>query len=137
MFDSRQYEYSDLSVLIGGRDVTALRGIKYTEKIEREAAYGKGKHAHSIQSGNVAVEGEITVLQSELETLIKAGKGSILNLNLTAIVAYGNPENGDALTTDRIEGIHFTESAKEFKQGDKMMEVTLPFVALRVKYQVA
>jgi hypothetical protein len=29
----------------------------------------------------------------------------------------------------------FTEDAKEMKQGDKFMEVTLPFIALRVQNQ--
>lgn len=136
MFDSREYEWADMSLLLGGRDVTGVRGIKYSEKIEREAVYAKGRYPHCIQSGNVACEGEITLLQSELEALILAGKGSIFNLTLNAVVAYGNPALGDVMTTDMIEHIRFTESAKELKQGDKNMEVSLPFIALRVKNQV-
>lgn len=100
-FDSREYEWSDITLILGKRDVTGIRGVKYTEKIEREALFAKGRHAHSIQSGNVSVEGEITVLQSELEALTKAGKGSILNLKgLTGIVSYGDIENGDAVITE-------------------------------------
>jgi hypothetical protein len=132
-FDSREYEWADLTLILGGRDVTGFRGIKYSEKIEREALHAKGRYPHSIQSGNVTVEGEITVLQSELEALIKAGKGSLLRLkNLIAIVNYGNPQEGDALVTNTIGGIYFTESPKELKQGDKFMEVTLPFMAVRL-----
>lgn len=136
MFDSREYEWADVSLLLGGRDVTGIRGIKYSEKIEREAIYAKGRYPHAIQSGNVAYEGEITLLQSEYEALVKAGKGSVLNLTLSAVIAYGNPLNGDAMTIDLVEHIRFTEGAKEFKQGDKNMEVTLPFISLRVKNQV-
>lgn len=136
MFDSREYEWADVALLLGGRDVTGIRGIKYSEKIEREAVYAKGRYAHAVQSGNVSYEGEVTLLQSEYEALTKAGKGSVLNLTLNAIVAYGNPLNGDVLTTDMIEHIRFTEASKAIKQGDKSMEITLPFIALRVINQV-
>lgn len=135
-FNSRQYEWADLTLILGGRDVTGFRGIKYTEKIEREAIFAKGRDAHSIQSGNSTVEGEITMLQSEYEALVKSGKGSVLSLSLDALVAYGNPANADAIITDRLLGLRFTESSKELKQGDKMMEISLPFIALRVQNQV-
>lgn len=136
MFNSRQYEWADLTLILGGRDVTGFRGIKYSEKIEREAIFAKGRDAHSIQSGNSTVEGEITLLQSEYEALVKSGKGSVLSLSLDALAAFGNPLNGDSIITDRIIGLRFTEAAKELKQGDKMMEITLPFIALRVQNQV-
>lgn len=135
MFNSREYEWADLTLILGGRDVTGFRGIKYTEKIEREPLHAKGRNPHSIQSGNITIEGEITILQSEYEALVLSGKGSVLGLSLDAIVAYGNPVNGDALITDRVVGIRFTEASKAIKQGDKFMEITLPFVALGVKNQ--
>jgi hypothetical protein len=133
-FNSRQYEWSDITLVLGGRDLTGIRHVKYSEKIEREAIYAKGRNPHSIQSGNIAYEGEITLLQSEYEALVKAGRGSILGLSLDAIVNYGSPENG-AMLQDSILGIRFTEAAKEFKQGDKFMEMKLPFVCLQVRNQ--
>ena len=131
-FNSRQYEWGDVTVVLGGRDITGIRGIKYTEKGEKEASFAKGRHAHSIQNGNITVEGEITVLQSELIALERAGNGSILGLNVDAVVSFGNPSLGDAMTTDRIVGISFTEAPKEMKQGDKNMEISIPFIALAV-----
>lgn len=131
-FNSRQYEWGDVTVVLGGRDITGIRGIKYTEKGEKEALFAKGRHAHSIQTGNITVEGEITVLQSELIALERAGNGSILGLNVDAVVSFGNPSLGDAMTTDRIAGISFTEAPKEMKQGDKNMEISIPFIALAV-----
>lgn len=138
MFDSRQYEWADITLILGGRDITGIRSIKYTEKIEREPLHAKGRYPHSIQSGNVTIEGEIGCLQSELEALILAGNGSILKLKgLQATTSYGNPSNGDPMITDNIIGLYFTESTKEMKQGDKHMEVKLPFVAVMVQNQVA
>lgn len=135
MFDTRQYEYSDITLSLGGRVITGLRGVKYSSKQEKEAVYGKGNEPLHIQKGNISHEGEITLLQSELETLRMAGKGSVLGLRLDAVMAYGNPSKGDVLIVDKIRGIEFTEDGKEMKQGDKFMEVTLPFICLRIENQ--
>lgn len=133
MFNSREYEWADVTLMLGGKDITGVRGIKYSTKQEKETVYGKGNEPIAIQKGNKSYEGEIVVLQSELETLRLQDKdNSILNLQLDAVVCYGNPLNGDVLVTDVIQGIQFTEEPKELKQGDKFMEITLPFIALRV-----
>ena len=137
MFDSRQYEWNDLTLVLGGRDLTCFRGVKYSEKQEKEAVYGKGNLPLSIQKGNKSYEGEITMLQSELETLqVVSTTKSILDLQLDAVVCYGNPANGDVMITDVLQSIQFTESPKEMKQGDKNMEITLPFICLRIKKAV-
>lgn len=137
MFDSRQYEYADITLALGGRVITGLRGIKYASKMEKELVYGKGNEPLHIQRGNKSYEGEVTLLQSELETLRAAGGGSVLGLRLDAVVAYGNPSHGDVLIVDKIRGLEFTEDGKEMKQGDKFMEVTLPFICLRIENQKA
>jgi len=134
-FNSRQYEYNDLTLELNGRVITGFRGIKYTTKQEKEPLFGKGNQALSIQKGNISHEGEITILQSELETLRLLGGGSVLGLSLDASVCYGNPANGDVLIIDKIRGLQFTEDGKEMKQGDKQMEITLPWIALRIENQ--
>lgn len=137
-FDSREYEYADITVVMGGKDITGLRGVKYSTKQEKEAVYGKGNQPLKIQKGNISHEGEITVLQSELETLIaNSTDGSILSLQLDIVVGYGNPSNGDVMLVDVLQGCQFTEESKEMKQGDKFAEITLPFIFLRKKAQVA
>lgn len=140
MINGRQYEFADISLVLGGRDVCGLRGIKYSEKQEKEVLYGKGNKPLSVQKGNLSYEGEISLTQSELETLKtlarkQTGRSSIMSLNLNAVVCYGNPLKGDIMITDRIYGIQFTEDAKELKQGDKYMEVTLPFICTDIEYQ--
>lgn len=135
MFNSRQYSYADITLELGGRIVTGARGVKYDSKMEKELVYAKGNEPQHIQRGNISYEGEITVLQSELETLRQLGGGSVLSLRLDATVVYGDPAKGDVIVTDKIRGLEFTEDAKELKQGDKFMEVTLPFIALRIQNQ--
>lgn len=131
MFNSRQYEWSDITVFAGNRDVTGIRSIKYVVKQEKELLHAKGNNPMSIQKGNITNEGELGLLQSELEALSVAGGGSILNLELLVVVSYGNPSKGDMVKTDNLVGVQFTEEPRDLKQGDKFMEVTLPFIFLK------
>ena len=133
MFNSRQYEWADITVFAGGRDITGIRSIKYSTKQEKELLHGKGNNPLSIQKGNKTNEGEIGLLQSELEALEVAAGGSILDLELNVVVTYGNPSKGDAVKTDRLIGVQFTEDPRELKQGDKFKEITVPFLFLEKK----
>jgi hypothetical protein len=135
--NGRQYEFADLTLILGGRDVVGFRGIRYGEKQEKEVLFGKGNKGRSIQKGNISYEGEISVTQDEYETLVALGNGRITSLHLNAVCAYGNPSSGDALITDVISDLEFTEGTKELKQGDKFMEIKLPFIALDIKQQTA
>ena len=134
MFNSREYEWNDITVIVGGRDFTGIRGIKYSAKQEKEHLHGKGNEPLSIQKGNKTYDGEITLLQGELETMRTVSKKrTILDLQMDGVVCYGNPSEGDTMTTDFLKGMQFTEEPKEMKQGDKNMEITLPFIFLRLK----
>src|SRR5690625_7500555 len=136
MINGREYEWADLTLILGGRDITGIRGITYTKEMEREALHAKGRKTHSIQSGNETVTGEIRLLQSEYEALVRAGNGSILGLSRDALVSYGNPADGEAMTTDRMKGIRFSSKPKEIDQNDKFMEISLPFLAIDIKNQI-
>ena len=132
MFNSREYEFADVTVIVGGKDITGLRGVKYSVKQEKEAIYGKGNLPHSIQRGNKSYEGEISLLQSELETLIaNSPKRDLMELQFDTVVSYGNPANGDVMVTDKLLGCQFTEEENSMSQGDRSEEVTLPFIFLR------
>lgn len=134
MIDTREYEFADITLNLGGKDVVGFTGIRYTGKQEKEPLYGKGNKPYKIQKGNVSYDGELTLWQSTYETLrLMAADKSVLSLQMNAVVIYGNPSAGDVITTDVLQGIQFTEEAKEAKQGDKKLEIKLPFIFLRLK----
>lgn len=133
MFNSREYEWSDVNVVTAGRPVTGIRGVKYSSKQEKEVLHAKGNKPHSIQRGNKTYDGELTVTQSEYEALRAAGGGDILDISIDIVVAYGNPSKGDVITTDLLMGVEFTEDNTEWKQGDKFQEKSLPFIFLDKK----
>lgn len=133
MFNSREYEWADISLIVAGRPVTGIRAVKYTKSQEKEALYAKGNLPHSIQHGNKSYAGSISLLQSELEALELSAGGDALDASFDIMVAYGNPLKGDVIQTDLIKGAELTEIPKGMSQGDKFAEIELPFIALDIK----
>lgn len=133
MFDSREYEWADINVVMAGRNVTGFRAVSYTSKQEKEALYAKGNKPHGIQRGNKSYEGSISLVQSEYEALKQAAGGDILDASIDLVVSYGNPTKGDTIVTDLLQGVEFTDDKTEWKQGDKFQEKELPFIFLDKK----
>ena len=132
MFDTREYEWADVTVVMAGRDVTGIRGVSYTASQEKEALYAKGNKPHGIQRGNKSYEGSIRILQSELDALSAAASGDVLDVSFNILVSYGNPSKGDVIKTDLLSGVEITSVPKGLNQNDKFMEIELPLVMLDV-----
>lgn len=133
MVNTREYEWSDVTVVMVGRNVTGLRGVKYSFKQEKELIYAKGNKPHAIQRGNKDFSGEITLLQSEYEALKTSAGGDVLNIAFDVVVCVGTPSKGDVITTEILVNCEITEDNTEWKQGDKFQEKTLPFIFLDKK----
>ena len=133
MFDTREYEWADVTLVIAGRDATGIRGISYTSSQEKEALYAKGNKPHGIQRGNKSYEGALRLLQSEYDALNAAAGGDVLDVSFDVIVSYGNPSKGDVIQTDLLAGVEITSKPKSINQNDKFMEIELPIVMLDVK----
>ena len=134
IFDSEQFGWPDLSVQIGGRVVAGLRGIRYAEKQEMEYIYGAGNKPLAIAEGNITYEGEVKLLQSELEQLIKLAPGGRLQRLTSQITITYNKDQ--VLVTDILTGVRFNEVDKSFDQNGKQMEISLPFMCLDLKLNV-
>lgn len=133
-FSSRQYEWADITVVIGGKPIVGITAVSYKASQTKTAIYGKGNQPIAIQKGNIAYDGSITLLQSELETLCAAGgSNGVLGLEVDIIVSYGNPKNGDLIRTDVLKGVQFTEEPRGMNQGDPNMTSDLPIVFLRLQ----
>jgi hypothetical protein len=137
-FNSKNYEFADVSVRLLGRTVEGFRGVKYTIKTDQDALYGRGNKPLSIQAGNKSYEGELTVTQSELtgmEAAIKAISPTkdLTDVSFDIVVQYND---GTLLVTDVIKSARISEYEKGFAQGDKEMEVALKFMALNIQTNV-
>jgi len=138
LINGREYEWADISLVVGGLPIAGFRAASYKREREKEAMFAKGRKAHSIQSGNEAVTGSLTFTQSQLEALELAAGGNILDAKMDIVVSYGAELNAAsianaAISTDIIIGCEFTEYEKGMAQNDKFMEIVMPFLALDIK----
>ncbi len=133
-----EYAWSDVSVTILGKELQGITGIEYTSSQEKEVVYGRGNQPRGIQKGNKKHEGILSVLQSELESLLlTVGSGkNLTDLPAFDIIVKYQPEGLVPVIIDRIQFAEFTENKKMLKQNDKFMAVDLPFVALDILYAV-
>ena len=130
----QEYAWEDFKVFMGGKFVTGLRGCKYKTGQDKEPIYAAGNTPVAMGRGNKKNEVSITVLQSELEAIIQSGGGDITDIAPFDIVASHIAKRGLPIVTDVIKDFEFTEFEKNWKQGDKFMEVELPGVCMEIKY---
>ena len=131
-FNSKEYAWSNVEIAMHGRILTRVRGVKYTAKKDKEAVHGRGEDPFAIQSGNKTYEGELMLLQSELEAIQRQldPNDDITDMDGFNITVAYRPKNGGAVVTHILKAAEFTEDVREIKQGDKFQELTLPILFL-------
>ncbi len=138
IINGEEYAWADITVFMHGRPIIGIQGISYKTEQEKELIYGAGNEPLGIGRGNKKYEGEISLLQSEYEALIRAvGKDSDLTdfRGFDITVSYA-PTIGGKRVTDQIKYAEFKETEKSWSQGDKHTVIKLPYLALRILYNI-
>jgi hypothetical protein len=135
-FDSTEYTFAEMTVKVGGIEVTKIQKVAYKVQQKKDVIYGKGVNPVAVQRGQKTYDGSIDMLQSEFESLVSmAPNHDILDLHFDIIISYGNPSRGDVLITDVLQGCEFTEAAHSIGGDETYMKVSLPFVFLHLVSQ--
>jgi hypothetical protein len=138
-FDTREFEFSDTKVQLLGRELTGLRGLKYKKSQEKEPVHGSGNEPKAIQRGKKSYDGTLSVLKSDFDALnaaaVAAGYEDIVDVpgHLIDITCVYQKDGSSALSTDKIINVEFTEWEDGMENADKFKEVSLPFLALKVR----
>lgn len=139
MFNSEEYAWKDMNVVVAGRAVTGITGLSYTTERVAEYNYGAGDNPHSVQKGNKSYPGEITLNQSEIESLIRSvreqGAEDPTDISFDIIANYAKGV-ADSQVTDALRGCHITSLPKGWNQGETKMNVTLPLMILKIEYDI-
>lgn len=134
-FDNKEVTWANMKVVMLGKELTGIRGIKYKAIQEKEHLHGAGDEPIGIQRGKRTYEGEIKLLKFEYDILAdavkKAGGRDILDLTADIIVTYVR-DNESTPRTDIIRGFQFKDFEKGWEQGAKFMEITLPIVFMKL-----
>ncbi len=138
MMNSEEYGWNESNVVMLGRPVIGLLGIKYKETQEKTNIYGKGKKPRRRGRGRVSFEGELKVLGSELWALLQSnGRNKSLNsIRPFDIVHAFAPEEGGIVSTNILKFVEFTEVELEINEGDTNKEFTLPLIIGDIEWNV-
>ena len=129
-----QYAWSDVRVLVGGQLLTAIQSISYKYTQEKEYVFGGGDSPLAIQRGNKTYEGSVKLLQSELDKLVAKAPSRDLMAYRNLTITIGYEDEAGHFTSDTLVGVEFKEVDKVMEQNKKFMEVELPIMFLRIKY---
>lgn len=135
MFNSEEFEWSDVTILVAGIVLMNATSVKYTWKRDKSFRYGKGEEPRSIQKGNKSYEGELVVSQQDYKKLGNA-LGDLSKAKFGIVVSYGDPSKLIPRTTDALDGCEITEAGKEIKSGDGSMNISLPIMFLRLREDI-
>jgi len=137
-FNSEEYGFVDLQVVMLGRPVIGLRGITYKVSQEKTNVYGAGSKPVARGRGPRTYEGEVRVLMSELRSMLQSlgnGKDVTTIKPFDVVVAYA-PSVADVISTDRLVYCEFTECEIDVNQGDTEIEVALPIIMGDIEFNI-
>jgi hypothetical protein len=139
LFNSREFEFADVTVSIMGKELTGLRGLEYDYEQDKEFLYAASNKPKSIQPGQIKTTGTLTVLKSDFDDMNTAARAAGYKnivkvpgkfINITCVYQM---EDGDLLRTDTLLNVEFTKWADGGKSGDKFKDIELPFLYLDIK----
>ena len=137
--DSREFQYSHVTVNASGIDVVTVQHVMYKGELEMEYVYGKGNRPRAIQDGNFNYEGSLGLLQSDLGKLelLRADRELQLLRGTNIVVVYktDNQILGEQvkLRTDILQGVRYGAIEQRFNQNDKNMVIEIPLKFLNIK----
>lgn len=138
MFTTDEYAWADIKVVMLGRPVIGIRGVRYKVSRTKTNIYALGSKPVARTRGNKEFEGELVLLQSELEAIQKGlPKGQdITDIRPFDIVVSYAPNEGGQIVTDMMKAVEFLEVEKGMNQNDPNMELTLPVIIGDIQYNV-
>jgi hypothetical protein len=129
-----EFEWADVHVTIEGEDIEGLLGAEYSGKQDKELSYGRGNEPRSIQKGNKSYEGKLKLTQSSAKKMLElTGKKNMMEIGYTDINVSYVREEGGMMEKDVLKNAQFTEHPKGINQGDKKMEIEIPFIFLKLE----
>lgn len=134
--NKKEVEWADLSLAISGATVSKARGLTVALELDLEELFAAGNKAFSLQAGNQTASGSLKLLKGAVDDLwtasVAAGAPNPLFVEFD-ITATFKKYGTRGTWTCTILGARISKVEYSMMQGDKFMEIELPFKALDVK----
>lgn len=138
-FNSEEYGFVDLQVVMLGRPVIGLLGLRFKASQEKTNIHGAGSKPVARGRGPVTYEGSVKVLLSELLAMLQSqgnpAKGP-LGIKPFDLIASFAPSDVDAISTFRLVYVEFTECEVDVNQGDNSVEIELPIIIGDIEWNI-
>lgn len=138
-FNSEEFGFSDMQVVILGRPVIGLRGLRFKVTREKSNVHGAGSSPIARTRGNKNYEGSVRLLLSELIALFQSQGNAVDDVtdirpfDITCVFAA---DAGSVTTTFILKYVEFTECEVNVNQGDQQIEIELPIIIGKVENNV-
>lgn len=130
--NGKAYDWEDITIALPNGPQVDCVSIEYSDEMEAEPQYGKGKAPRRYGTGNWKGEGKITLNREGLDSLmgyaVSTGQALYKIVPFPITVAYANDDSG--IHTDVCKGVKFTKAAHKAAQGDAGFTVDLDFKIL-------
>ncbi|NDD53203.1 hypothetical protein EBZ39_04870 [bacterium] len=134
-FDTKELEWKDIAVMIAGSNLKKFTNVSYAVSQEMEELYAAGDDPLDIQTGDRKYEGSLTLLKSAVDDMNLAARAAggrdILDVKFDIVITYKANDNR-RLITDTLVGCRFSQFEFKAAQGDKKMEIVMPFKFTRL-----
>jgi hypothetical protein len=130
-------EWNDFDLYVNGVKTSKVVEFEAGVKTDKEYLYGAGSKPISIQSGNKAYPGKVTILKEHVDVMWLAAVaasngGDITDVSFDIIGAF-RAKGSRTLSRIACSGCEVSEAIFRIAQNAKNVQVELPFLALDIK----
>jgi len=130
-FDYDECAWKDMRLFFGGVEVGKVTGVRYGVEPDDEELFAAGDESIGIQSGNIKKSGMVKMLKGAAEdanrAVMAAGGRWLPDAQVDIVVVY-QTDGTRPLQTDVIGKCKLGKFEKGWNQGDKKMEIEIPFL---------
>jgi len=130
--NGKYFSWEDITIFLPQGALLDVQDIEYSDEKEVEEVYGKGSKPVGYGRGNYKGAGKLTLKREGYDQLMaycKTQGKAFYGLDPFPItVSYAN--SNDAPVTDKLKDCKFTKRDFKGAQGDKSVNVELPFIII-------
>jgi len=133
------HSWSSISIVVMGRTLVGVTGIKYGHKRSKENVWGAGDVPIARSYGNKEPEPvTLELMQFEIIMIQQAAAGmDITDIPPFDIIVSYAGRNGQGPVTDIIRNCEFTSNTRDWKQGDTKGTFGLELITSNIVYHSA
>lgn len=138
-FSTNECAWAQITFKLLGRTIVGIRGFEVDKEIEKEHLFAAGDEPIDIQSGNKKLTGNFKFLKYEVDLLNEAAQAAgflditeVPHTLISSSIVFRKTLTAPIKTLN-VYSIAFTKMTFGMEQNGKLMEITMPYLAMRIE----